>query len=419
MTVLIIVTMAVGIAACMSAATIFAAFSGEPIPGRSNHLYVVTMDARTRITKNNPGYIQPNSLLGLSDAVALVDADRASTQVALADSVPEVSNPSREKSGAARGFLAYGPVLRELGVPLRFGRSWTTTEEKSHAPVVVIDSKLAIKLFSTADVVGRSVEIDNHLFRIIGVSAPWKPRMAFVDAEQGEGPGQNVQLFVPIGAALDAGVGPEMSGKCENNGASITFGSVDAQHCRWLEVWVSLETLSAAESYQHFLMRYAQTQHALSRFVYPPNARVYATIAWLNLNHVVPSAVSLNVIMTGAFLFLCMINVTGLLTARFLYRQMDAAIRRALGATRVQVFIQHLVEAGLLGLLGGLLALPLTWLGMWIVRKQPVAYAAAAQFHPVTFLILLALAIGVGIAVGILPAWRVCRLPPAVQIRRG
>ena len=93
------------------------------------------------------------------------------------------------------------------------------------------------------------------------------------------------------------------------------------------------------------------------------------------------------------------------------------AIRRALGASRGDLFAQHLVETALLGLAGGVAALPLTLLGLWIVRMQPVAYADAASFHPAVFGGLLALSLLAGIAVGILPAWRVCRQPPALQIK--
>ena len=65
----------------------------------------------------------------------------------------------------------------------------------------------------------------------------------------------------------------------------------------------------------------------------------------------------------------------------------------------------------------GVLALPLTWLGLWIVRMQPVSYAEAARFSPDVFGILFVLSLAVGLLVGILPAWRVCRLPPALQIK--
>lgn len=417
---LVVLTMAIGIAACMTALTIFSALEGEPLPGISNHLYVVTMDAREVTDRKDGGnaYPSPDSLLKLRDAKALVDAHRAGAQVALATSRPEVVAPDGKMSYVVNGLLAYGPALGELGVPLRFGRPWTQAEQSTRAPVAVIDSDLAMKLFGVEDAAGRGIEMNNRVFRVIGVTAPWKPRAGFVNAARAEGPGQAVQMFLPTGAALDAGVGPELSGECGKSAINVTFGSVDVDACRWLEVWVSLPTPGSVAAYSEFLAGYAGTQRDAGRFVNPPQAALYGTRAWMALNHVIPGDVSLNVILAGAFLVLCMINVAGLLTARFLRRQADVAIRRALGASWRQVFVQHLVESGLLGLAGGVLALPLTLLGMWIVRKQPVSYAPAAHFSPGVFVALLALSLVVGMVVGVLPAWRVCRLPPAIQIKQ-
>lgn len=419
MVALIVLTMAIGIAACMTALTIFSALEGQPLPGISNHLYVVTMDAREQADNDSPAYGLPDSMLKLRDAKALIDAHRADA-VALAQSYTEVNNPNGNQSDDVSGLLAYGPVLQEMGVPLRFGRPWTEAEQAARAPVAVIDSKLATKLFGTADAIGRSVEMNKHRFRVIGVTAPWKPRTAFISATENAGAveANDMQLFLPIDAALDAGLGPVSSGECSNGTAALTFGTVNVKACRWLEVWAALPTPSVFATYQEFLTGYAGRQHDAGRFVYPSHAKLYGTRAWMALNHVVPSDVSLNVILAGAFLVLCMINVAGLLTARFLRRQADVAIRRALGASWRQVFAQHLVESGLLGLMGGVLALPLTWLGMWIVRQQPAGYAPAAQFSPGVFVGLVVLSLAVGMLVGVLPARRVCRLSPAIQIRQ-
>lgn len=417
MVALVVLTMAIGIAACMTALTIFGALEGEPLPGISNHLYVVTMDAREQSSRSGSAYGSPDALLNLRDAEALVDARRAPA-VALASSRTQVSARNDDQSDTVNGLLAYGPALQELGVSLRFGRPWSGEEEAAHARVAVIGSMLAARLFGTANAVGRSVEMNKHLFRVIGVIAPWKPRAQFIDTGPDAGPGNKIELFVPIGAALDAGVMPVASGECGNSAVNVTFGSVDVQQCRWLEVWVSLKTATQIDAYQQFVANYADVQHRAGRFAYPPHAKMIGTLEWMALNHVVPNDVSLNVILAGAFLVLCMINVAGLLTARFLRRQQDVAIRRALGASWRQVFAQHLVEAGLLGVLGGAGALPLTMLGMWIVRKQPVSYAEAARFSPGVFLGLLVLSLAVGMCVGILPAWRACRLAPAVQIKQ-
>lgn len=415
---LLVLTMAVGIASTMTAMTIFNALSGEPLPGISPHLYVATMDAREAVDKDDAGYKQPDSYLKLGDAKALVDAHRAQQQLALAHGFAQLGDPDGRHSEQANGLLVYGEPLGTLGVPLRHGRPWTAQELATRAPVVVIDGDLAQKLFGTENAVGRSVMMGKHPFRVVGVTAPWKPHTVFLDLRRNQGPlGADVQFFVPAEAGLDAGVAPGTSGECGKDAPVIAFQSVKVQQCRWMEVWVRLDTPADVASWRGFLTSYADAQHAAGRFVYPPQARIFGTREWMALNHVVPDDVHLNLVLAGGFLLLCLVNVAGLLAARFLRRQADVAIRRALGASKRDVFVQHLVETGLLGVAGGVLALPLTWLGLWIVRMQPVSYADAAKFSPGVFVALLLFSLAVGLLVGILPAWRICRQPPALQIK--
>ncbi|WP_430388023.1 ABC transporter permease [Dyella sp. 20L07] len=419
MVALLTLTMALGIASCMTALTIFRALSGDPLPGISPHLYLVTADAREEVDKDNEAYNKPESYLKFDDAKALVDAQRARQQVALAQSYSPLSLPDGTKSKQATGLMAYGALPETLGVQLRYGRSWTQEEMASRVPVMLIDSELANHLFGTADAVGRSVKMGKRSFRVIGVVAPWKPRTQFLDLTRNGGNvlGQGEQFFVPAQAALDADVGPATAGLCGKGAAIVSFQSSSVASCRWIELWVALDTPEEVAAYQQFLDGYMEVQRHAGRFVYAPSAKLFGATAWMTKNNVVPNDVGLNVMLAGSFLLLCLVNVAGLLAARFLRRQAEVAVRRALGASRRQVFAQHLVETGVLGLIGGVLALPLTWLGLWIVRMQPVGYADAAEFSPGAFLILLALSLAVGVVVGILPAWRVCRQPPALQIK--
>lgn len=421
MVALLSLTMAIGIASCMTALTIFSALSGEPLPGISSHLQIVTMDAREAIDKDNNDYEKPDGYLNWIDAKALVDAQGAQQQVALAQSYTLIGRPDGKQSDQVMGLMAYGPALGMLGIPLRHGRAWTQEEQVTLAPVMVIDGDLAKKLFGVEDAVGRSVSMGGHDFRVIGVSAPWKPRTQFLDLPRNQGNvlGQSERFFVPAQAALAADAGPLTAGECGKGAAVISFQSAEVGKCRWLEVWASTDTPEAVDAYRQFVAGYADAQHAAGRFVYPPKVALYGVHAWMTVNQVVPDDVGLNLALAGAFLLLCLVNVAGLLAARFLRRQADVTVRRALGASRRDVFVQHLVETAVLGLLGGMLALPLTWLGLWIVRMQPVAYADAASFSAAAFVALLLLSLAVGLVVGILPAWRVCRQPPAMQIKLG
>lgn len=419
MVALLVLTMAIGIASCMTAMTIFGALAGEPLPGISPHLYVATMDARDALDTDDESYKVPQSYLLQEDARALVDAGRARQQVALAQSYIRVGDVEGKVPEQATGLLGYGPLMPMLGVPLRYGRAWTNAEQAAHDPVVVIDANLAEKFFGTENAVGRSVKMGERAFRVIGVSAPWRPHTQFLDLERNMGSvlGQDEQFFLPAGSALDGGVGPTTSGKCGKDAPVVSFQSAEVDKCRWMEVWLALDTPAEVAAYQQFLAGYAEAQHRAGRFAYPPRAALYGTEAWMTQHRVVPDDVRLNAMLAGAFLLLCIVNVAGLLAARFLRRQGDVAIRRALGASKRAIFAQHVVETSVLGLFGGVLALPLTWLGLWIVRMQPVAYAEAARFSPGVFAGLLLLSLAVGVVVGILPAWRVCRQPPALQIK--
>jgi putative ABC transport system permease protein len=420
MVALLTLTMAVGLASCMTALTIFSTLAGSPLPGVSDRLYVSTMDARTQPDSDDPGYKKPDSYLTFSDAKALVDAHRATAQAAFAQSTQQLSDSDGRISSLASGQLVYGKPIGLLGVTLLYGRDWSDDEQLARTPLVVIDSQTAIKLFGVENAVDRSVRIGKQLFRIVGVYAPWKPRVKFMDLPHNEGVTLEdyQRFFVPAQAALDYGVGPTALTECGKGSAVVTYQSAEVGKCRWMELWSQLDDASSVADYQRFIANYGNNQHDTGRFVYSAQAKLFGTREWIDTNHVVPNDVYLNLMLSGAFLLLCMVNVAGLLSALFLRRRADASIRRAIGACRRQLFGQYLVEAGLIGVVGGVLALPLIWLGLSIVRMQPVAYASAAHFNPVVFASLAILSLAVSVVVGILPAWHICRIPPALQIKQ-
>jgi putative ABC transport system permease protein len=66
---------------------------------------------------------------------------------------------------------------------------------------------------------------------------------------------------------------------------------------------------------------------------------------------------------------------------------------------------------------GGVLALPLTMLGLWILRKQEEGFTDMARLDPVMFGGLFVLALAVGLLVGLLPAWRASTVEPGLQVK--
>ena len=77
----------------------------------------------------------------------------------------------------------------------------------------------------------------------------------------------------------------------------------------------------------------------------------------------VPGDVRLQLWLAFGFLLVCLLNTVGLLLAKFLRRSGEIGVRRALGASRRAIFMQCLVEAGTVGLAGGVLGLGLALAG--------------------------------------------------------
>jgi putative ABC transport system permease protein len=92
-------------------------------------------------------------------------------------------------------------------------------------------------------------------------------------------------------------------------------------------------------------------------------------------------------------------------------------VRRALGASKLEVFKQLLVEAAVVGVAGGVLGLGLAFLGLWLVRHQPADYASLAHLDLFMLGVTFALAVGSSMAAGLLPAWRACQITPALQLK--
>jgi putative ABC transport system permease protein len=117
------------------------------------------------------------------------------------------------------------------------------------------------------------------------------------------------------------------------------------------------------------------------------------------------------------FLFVCLINTIGLLLAKFLRRSSEIGVRRALGATKRSIFVQYLIEAGVIGLAGGALGLCLALLGLWAVRQQPTDYAELAHLNGTMLLTAVGLSLLASLIAGMLPAWRACQVAPAIQLK--
>ncbi|HEU4773232.1 MAG TPA: FtsX-like permease family protein, partial [Lysobacter sp.] len=253
---------------------------------------------------------------------------------------------------------------------------------------------------------------------IAGKWAP-RPRFHFLPPDQDAWDSRPESAFLPLRAALDAGVAPVNTRECDGKGSGgFGFDRVDLEACRWLALWAELPDSAARTAYQVSLAGYARSRYEAGVFERLPASRLDSVSTWLAANRVVPDSVRLNLWLATGLLALCMVNVAGLMAARFLRRVSELSVRRVLGAPRSSVVLQCLVESGVVGALGGLLALPLTMFGLWLIRLQEHGYTELARLDPGLFILLCALSILVGLLVGLVPALRAAWIEPVLQVKR-
>jgi putative ABC transport system permease protein len=301
-------------------------------------------------------------------------------------------------------------------VPFLHGTGWSAAEDDGRARVVVIAKELNERLFGGADSVGRTIRLDEHDFRIVGVLDRWRPTPHFYDLNTGNYAGAE-QVFMPFSTAVELQLGRNGSMNCFDNRAEGVRDTDVGAPCVWMQFWVQLDTPQKAKEYEAFLRNYSDQQRAAGRFERPTNVKLRSLMEWLDYQEVVPSDVNLQVWLAFGFLLVCLVNTVGLLLAKFLRRSTEIGVRRALGASRRAIFAQCLVEAGTIGLAGGILGLGLAQLGLWAVRQQPADYAELARLDPLMLATTFVLAIVASLLAGTRPAWRACLVTPAIQLK--
>ncbi|MEO6448662.1 MAG: ABC transporter permease [Burkholderiaceae bacterium] len=417
LTALMVLTIAMGIGASMTTLTTLRALSGDPMPGSSDRVVRVQLDAESQSTFE-PGK-EPDDQLTRFDAETLLRDRHAVRQAMMVGGglnvEPAADSPGGMKPFESTARYTTADFFPMFQTPFLYGHAWSAADDAANAPVVVLSKAFNEKLFGGVNSVGRTVNAEGASLRVVGVLDDWQPVPYFFDLNVGRYR-KTEELIVPFGTALERKLGSNGRMNCWGDNAVTHPHDLNAP-CSWIQYWAELAKPSDQPAYLEYLNQYSAQQHAAGRFQRVPNARAPAVMAWLAKQHVVPEDVRLQVWLAFGFLAVCLVNTVGLLLAKCLRRSPEIGVRRALGAPRRQIFAQFLVEAGTIGLAGGVLGLAFAALGVWCVRASTTSGAQWVRLDATMLLITFALAIGASILAGLLPAWKACDVSPASQLK--
>lgn len=419
LTSLMLTAIGVGVGASMTMITVLHVLTGDPLPGRSATLFTPHIDPLPLKYKKDPAGIDPSDLLTYPDAMALLEARKADRQAAMAGaSLPLTLERAQFRPFTVSGRFTTSDFFTMFGVPLESGRGWSDAEGKARARVVVLSSSLSRKLFGSEEAIGQTIRLSNSAFTVIGVAKPWAPKPMFYADPNSKVFGDPDAFFLPLATAIDLKLDAEASFTSWGTDAVDNF-MTDAR-TSWLQFWVQIGSAEGQAKYVEFLRNYSAEQIRLGRFERPADsATLYTLKDWVRHENLVPRDVHLQVILAIAFLAVCIINIMALLLTKFMNRTGEVGLRRALGASTREVMTQFSVEALMIGIGGGGLGILAAQFGLWIIRQRPDDYARLAQMDVKMIGMTIVLAIMSALAAGLFPAWRISRIPPALQLKEG
>ncbi|WP_333678741.1 ABC transporter permease [Dyella sp.] len=417
LTALMVIIMGVGVAASMTTYAVFRAVSGDPLPDKSAQLFVPQIDnagPQSGATRNR----LPDALTYI-DAMGLMRAKAAAHQAVI---YPVAGNliPNQQRAFAADGYAASADFFSMFEVPFQYGHGWLSGDDDRRANDIAISRRLNQRLFAGANSVGRTLNLDGHDYRIVGVVDDWNPQPRFFDVNNGFSFGEAPDYYLPFSRAIDLRIASNGNNNCSASAKPVAPGWEGwlQSECVWVSLWVELPDAASVARYRRFLRDYAAEQQRSGRFQWVGNVRLFDLNGWLDHEGVVPPETRVSLLVAAGFLLVCLVNTVGLLLAKIMRRAGEIGVRRALGASRAHVCGQFLAEAAAIGVAGGLLGLLLTAGGMHgttLLFEPGIAKLARLTTGLIGATVLLAVL--ATMLAGLYPAWRAARVQPSWQLK--
>lgn len=419
LTSLVVAAIAAGIGVSITMLTIYYLMASNPIPQKSDQLFRVQLDSWDPVRPFDPDRPERAPIqMTWRDSMALLDAHKGKRQVAMFEARLIIKPDSDEQLPfEADTRVTSGDFFPMFDVPFLYGGGWDRRADRDAAQVAVISKALNERLFGGENSVGRKLNANDRTFTVVGVTGKWDPVPRFYDVVEG-GYDPGADIYVPISLTPGMKIGSAGSDYGWKPEKVVTFDDWLNSEAAWLQYWVELETPADQEAYKAHLDAYALEQKKLGRFQRPLNNQIHDVMEWMDYNQIVQRDVRVLVGLGFLFLVVCLLSSISLLLTKFSGRTAEMSLRRALGASKLNIINQNLVEVGIIGAAGGIIGIGLTWLSLTGIKSGITrAPEGLFQMDGVMITTAIVIAVATSLLAGAYPAIKICAITPAQELK--
>jgi len=326
---------------------------------------------------------QKRPLITMEDYERMRDSMKTAKAVAALDdhNIEVRSGNQRLQNTDVMGVSANYAEVRNINIAQ--GRMITEADDQHRAEVVFIGADVVDRLFANVDPVGKLLRAETHEYQVIGV------------AER-------------IGSAF---------GQSQDNFMIMPLHTFEKELHRprdWVAIFVqagSSEMMSACEDEARMLMR------AWRHLPYdtPDNFAILGSDSIMKLWHdLTGTLANVAVSLVSVFLVVGGIVIMNIMLASVTERTREIGIRRSLGARKIHILLQFMMESAVLAATGGIIGVLLAY---GVVALVGVTTDIPVKTPLSAVIVSLCVSTAVGLFFGIYPATRAAKLDPIEALR--
>lgn len=262
------------------------------------------------------------------------------------------------------------------------GHFITPADSEGGRPVCVIGLDVATNLFSRESPIGKHIRVGERRLEVIGVMEKQGSFLGIASLDN--------EIFIPVQQFL---IGynrlPDFSIRVKI--ANVKNLEDDEQELRG--IMRRVRHLAPGDPDDFAINRQEEFVSAFNK--------IAGTIAAVGL------------FITGLSLFVGGIGIMNIMFVSVAERTREIGVRKAIGAKRRTIMLQFLIEAATICLLGGLVALAITYVTTLVISQILITMSLSLPVVGLAVLVSLL----TGVMSGFFPAWRAARMDPVEALR--